>query len=189
MYQNNNEICDVQSWTNPALVQITAWGRTSDMPLSEPMLTRFTHICGTCVDLLALGLNLHICCTLLSLSIPRVACMGHQTMSSLIQMMALNRYPDQCWLIDYWTIGNKLRWKFNLMQRFSLEKKHLGMSFTSMSRSQCVVLEIAACMKLALYLPHMSKGGSRIIFLLSLWESMMGCLNNVVGLVESRSNS
>ena len=33
---------------NPVLVQIMAWPRIGDKPLSEPMLTRFmTHICGT----------------------------------------------------------------------------------------------------------------------------------------------
>ena len=33
---------------NPALVQIMAWRRIGDKPLSEPMLIKFpTHICGT----------------------------------------------------------------------------------------------------------------------------------------------
>ena len=92
----------------PALVQIMAWRRPGDKPLSEPMMVSLTtHICITqpqWVNSLwpsdALWFQMS----------------WHASWSTLAQIKSLspvwcqaitNDYVDQCWLTISWTLGNK----------------------------------------------------------------------------------
>ena len=75
----------------PALVQMMAWRRSGDKPLSEPMMV---------------GLLTHICVTRpqwVNTLWPRHAIWRHGTLSTLAHVMvcyltAPNRYLNQCWL-------------------------------------------------------------------------------------------
>ena len=90
----------------PALVQILAWRRSGDKPLSEPMVVRLlTHICVTRPQWVK--------------SSPLSAAYMHQrTGSSLLQIMdwlvawlVPSHYLNQCWNIVNQTLRNKLLWK------------------------------------------------------------------------------
>ena len=88
----------------PALVQIMAWRRPGDKPLSEPMIVGLpTHICITRPQ----WVN-----TLWPEDLHR------WTGCSLVQVMIWHcttpsHYLNQCWLTINWTPRNKLQSKFN----------------------------------------------------------------------------
>ena len=110
---------------NPALVQIMAWRRSGDKPLSEPMMVSLlTHICVTrtqCVKWMMLNIRLVIwtltCCGLMV-----QMCFMQWSESSLVQVMAgclfgIN-YLKQRWLFVSWTIMNQWNLNQNAKQSF-----------------------------------------------------------------------
>ena len=97
----------------PALVQIMAWRRTGDKPLSEPMMTRRIYMYAS------LGLNelKGPCDQMLThwgrgISNAAELCQ-HWLKWWHVAWRAPSHYLNQCWLIVNWIPGNKPRSTFN----------------------------------------------------------------------------
>ena len=101
---------------NPALVQIMAWRRSGDKPLSEPMMVSLlTHICvtrpqwvkrfcSTCIiSVITKAYSMSYDKTSLNSLWPSDAIWQHRSGSSLAEVMACclaasSHYQSQCWL-------------------------------------------------------------------------------------------
>ena len=101
---------------NPALVQIMAWRRSGDKPLSEPMMVSLlTHICvtqpqwvkrfcSTCIiSVITKAYSMSYYKTSLNSLWPSDATWQHRSGSSLAEVMACclaasSHYQSQCWL-------------------------------------------------------------------------------------------
>ena len=100
----------------PALVQIMAWRRPGDKPLSEPMLVgSLTHICVTRPQWV-------------NSSPPSAAYMRQWIRSALVQIMAVgylvpSHYLNQCWVITNSTLKKKLQWNLNRNITLFIHKK------------------------------------------------------------------
>ena len=98
-----------------ALVQIMAWRRPGDKPLSEPvMVNLLTHICVTRPQWGSLR--------------PRDAYMRQQARLSLIQIMdcrltGAKPLSKRCWNILNCTLGNKFQLNFNQNIRIFIQEK------------------------------------------------------------------
>ena len=88
---------------NRALVQIMAWRRSGDKPLSEPMMISLpTHIYAS------LGLN----------ELTHQWINHHWFRQWLVAWPAPSHYLNQCWDIVNWTLGNKLQWNQSKFKHF-----------------------------------------------------------------------
>ena len=108
----------------PALVQIMAWRRPGDKPLSEPMMVRLpTHICVT----LPQWVNSNDCGTFLrkisslpldinsSPLVPNIctSVLGqHCFRQWLVACSVPSHYLNQCWFVVNWMFRNNFQWKF-----------------------------------------------------------------------------
>ena len=105
----------------PALVQIMAWRRPGDKPLSETMMVILpTHICVTRSQRV-------------NSSPPSAAYMSQWTRSSLVQVLACRHYPNRCWFIVNWNPGNKFQWYLNRNSLIFIREMHLEMSSAKMA--------------------------------------------------------
>ena len=91
----------------PALVQIMAWRRSGDKPLSEPMMdSLLAHICVTQPQWVKHSHGFIVLFVAVTWPVP-------------------SHYLNQCWNILNWTLRNKLQWiKIDI---FSFKKMHLKM--------------------------------------------------------------
>ena len=86
-----------------ALVQIMAWRRPCDKPLSEPMMVRLpTHICVTRPQFIEAESLIYA-----SVNWPSLV------KKWLVACPAPSHYLNQCWKIVEWTLRNKLKWNRN----------------------------------------------------------------------------
>ena len=87
----------------PALIQIMAWRRPCDKPLSGPMMVRLpTHICVTRPQFIEAESLIYA-----SVNWPSLV------QKWLVACPAPSHYLNQCWKIVEWTLRNKLKWNRN----------------------------------------------------------------------------
>ena len=96
----------------PALVEIMAWRRPGDKPLSEPVIVR---------------LLMHICVSRLQW-VKVVIC----------RLMALSHYLDQCWLYVSWTLRSRFPCNSDKASKFSFKEMSLKVIYTK-CLPQCVI--------------------------------------------------
>ena len=100
----------------PALVQVMAWHRPGDKPLSEPMLISLpTHICVTRPQWVNARLQYWDLQCINPLR-PRDSYKLHQTRPSLVQIMSCRLCVKPLYelmLGYYWNLANIFQWNFN----------------------------------------------------------------------------
>ena len=122
----------------PVLVQIMAWRRPGDKPLSEAMMVNLpTHICVFRPQWVKFMWwfpnNALLTWNNLTHLPSSAACMRQWIRSTLVQIIACrffvpNHYLNQCWIIVNWTLRNKLQRNSIKIQNLSFMKMHLKIS-------------------------------------------------------------
>ena len=119
---------------NPALVQIRAWRRSGDKPLSEPMMVSLpTHICVT--------RSQWVNCE--RFWILRQQYQQYKIIGRLGTDQVTSHYLNQCGNIVNWTLRNKLQWNFDRNSYIFIQEN----AFDNVVWKMAAILSWTQCVK------------------------------------------